>query len=66
MTRTSNHYTLTNREDNASVTVVASVTFASVTAAMAGGCPAGIGCLNTLRAGPRFEFRPLLNEIVRL
>jgi hypothetical protein len=36
MTRTSNHYTLTNRDDNASVTVGASVTFAFVAAAGAG------------------------------
>lgn len=36
MTRMSNHYTLTNRDDNAIVTVGASVTFAFATAAMAG------------------------------
>jgi hypothetical protein len=35
MTRTRNHYTLTNRDDNASVTVGASVTLAFVTACTA-------------------------------
>ena len=80
MTRTRNHYTLTNRDDNASVTVGASVTLAFVTTCTAqpaddDAAPVGlsdrdrrphIGCLNMLRTGPRFGFRPLLNGIVRL
>ncbi|HEX8863745.1 MAG TPA: hypothetical protein VGC06_32520 [Actinomycetes bacterium] len=36
MTRTSNHYTFTNRDDNASVAVGASVTFAFAAATRAG------------------------------